>query len=82
MPAEIMEPKNLKPINTNKLLVDDEEDDEPLSPVARFFQAPTFNCCIIAALGSNTLFDIDAVKLGLQNSLIKHPRFSSLLVRS
>lgn len=74
-----MESENLKPINTKKL-DDDDDDDEPLSPTARFFQAPSFNCCIIAVLGSNTLFDLNIVKFGLHNSLVKHPRFSSCLV--
>lgn len=57
-----------------------EVDDEPLSPTARMLQAPKLNVCIIAVMGSKTTFDVDVVKRGLENTLIKHPRFSSLSV--
>ncbi|GMH08898.1 hypothetical protein Nepgr_010738 [Nepenthes gracilis] len=58
----------------------EEELEEPLSPGARLFHAPKTNCCIIAIMGSKTKIDVDAVKDGLMNTLIKHPRFSSKLV--
>ncbi|KAA8533603.1 hypothetical protein F0562_030963 [Nyssa sinensis] len=57
------------------------EAEEPLSPAARLFHAPRFNCCIIAAIGCNTKFNVDVLKDGLERTLLKHPRFSSLAVK-
>lgn len=54
--------------------------EEPLSPTARLFTAPKFNCYIIAIMGCKTKVDTDIIKEGLEHTLIKHPRFSSKLV--
>ncbi|XP_074367898.1 wax ester synthase/diacylglycerol acyltransferase 11-like [Apium graveolens] len=74
----------IKPIITNNIRDDDHDDhiveDEPLSPAARLFQSTELNCSIIIVLGSNTIIDVDAVKSGFINSMVKHPRFSSLFV--
>ncbi|KAJ9146554.1 hypothetical protein P3X46_028803 [Hevea brasiliensis] len=51
-----------------------------LSPTARLFHAPRFNCHIIAIMGCKTGIDPIVLKLGLEHTLIKHPRFSSKLV--
>ena len=56
------------------------EEEEPLSPNARLFHTKRLNCCILAIIGCKTSIDVGVVKLGLENTLIKHPRFSSLLV--
>ncbi|KAM7467699.1 hypothetical protein LguiB_015261 [Lonicera macranthoides] len=58
----------------------EEEDDEPLSPYANAFHTKNLNCYIIAIVGGKTSIDEDVVKLGLENTIIKHYRFSSLLV--
>ncbi|XP_042984578.1 wax ester synthase/diacylglycerol acyltransferase 11-like isoform X2 [Carya illinoinensis] len=55
-------------------------DEEPLSPAARFFQAPRFNVYIIAIVGCKTRINTDVVKAGLEQTLVKHPRFSSKMV--
>ncbi|WCJ28902.1 O-acyltransferase (WSD1-like) family protein [Euphorbia peplus] len=55
-------------------------EEERLSPAARLFHAPRFNCHIIAIIGCHTSIDPSSIKLGLTNSLIHHPRFSSKLV--
>ncbi|KAG6707040.1 hypothetical protein I3842_06G011300 [Carya illinoinensis] len=55
-------------------------DEEPLSPAARFFQAPRFNVYIIAIVGCKTRINTDVVKAGLEKTLVKHPRFSSKMV--
>ncbi|KAK1399439.1 O-acyltransferase WSD1-like [Heracleum sosnowskyi] len=73
----------IKPIITNN--ISDEVDgdiagEEPLSPIARIFQSTRLYCPIIYLLGSKTLIDVDAIKFGLNDSFVKHPRFSSLLV--
>ncbi|XP_050251517.1 wax ester synthase/diacylglycerol acyltransferase 5-like isoform X2 [Quercus robur] len=57
-----------------------EEEEQPLSPAARLFHSPSFNCYIIAILGCNTKFKPDVIKSGLEQTLLKHPRFSSKLV--
>ncbi|EEF45726.1 conserved hypothetical protein [Ricinus communis] len=56
-----------------------EEEEEVLSPAARLFHAPRFNCYIISIIGSNTAIDPGLVKVSLQQTLVKHPRFSSNL---
>ncbi|KAK1257104.1 O-acyltransferase WSD1 [Acorus gramineus] len=60
----------------------DEELTEPLSPAARLFAQPNFNCHIIAVLGVGERLEVDAVKAGLQLTLLRHPRFSCLQVQS
>ncbi|GAB4858460.1 hypothetical protein Ancab_009934 [Ancistrocladus abbreviatus] len=85
--------KALQPINVNPTrstpdggdgvggAVETEEGEEqPLSPAARLFHAPRMNCCIIAIIGTKTKINVDMVKEGLMDSLVKHPRFSSKLV--
>ncbi|GAB2265077.1 hypothetical protein Dimus_000144 [Dionaea muscipula] len=56
------------------------ELEEPLSPGARIFHTSKMNCCIIAMIGLKTEVNVDVIKEGLENTLIKHPRFSSKLV--
>ncbi|KAG6649967.1 wax ester synthase/diacylglycerol acyltransferase 5-like isoform X2 [Carya illinoinensis] len=55
-------------------------DEEPLSPAARFFHTPRFNLYIIAIVGFKTSFNTDVIKAGLEQTLVKHPRFSSKMV--
>ncbi|KAL0318007.1 UNVERIFIED_CONTAM: O-acyltransferase WSD1 [Sesamum angustifolium] len=55
-------------------------NDEPASPTARLMQAPSFNLCIFALLGYSTKIDVNLFKKCLEQTLLKHPRFSSLLV--
>ncbi|KAF3432826.1 hypothetical protein FNV43_RR23928 [Rhamnella rubrinervis] len=51
-----------------------------LSPAARLFHSPRFNCHIIAIMGCKTSINPDVVKDGLKQTLLKHPRFSSKLL--
>ncbi|KAI9156133.1 hypothetical protein LWI28_001110 [Acer negundo] len=53
---------------------------EALSPAARLFHAPRFNCHIIAILGCKTSINPSVIKQGLNLTLLNHPRFSSKLV--
>ncbi|KAM4076106.1 hypothetical protein ACJW30_12G038000 [Castanea mollissima] len=66
--------------NNGKVSMEEEEKEQPLSPAARLFHSPSFNCYIIAILGCNTKFKPDVIKSGLEQTLLKHPRFSSKLV--
>lgn len=54
--------------------------EEPLSPSARFFHVPCFNVYIIAMMGCKTRINPDVIKAGLQQTLVKHPRFSSKIM--
>ncbi|CAK9151612.1 unnamed protein product [Ilex paraguariensis] len=54
-------------------------EEEPLSPGARLFHTPRLNYCIIAILGSKTMIGVKVFKIGLEQSLIKHPRFCNVL---
>ncbi|XP_050236440.1 wax ester synthase/diacylglycerol acyltransferase 11-like isoform X2 [Mercurialis annua] len=58
---------------------DDEVEEAELSPAARIFHAPRFNCHILSIIGCSSAVDPAVIKLGLQQTLIKHPRFSSKL---
>ncbi|EXB84227.1 O-acyltransferase WSD1 [Morus notabilis] len=51
-----------------------------LSPAARLFQSPRFNCYIVSIIGCNSTIDPEVIKDGLTRTLFKHPRFSSKLV--
>ncbi|KAH6784061.1 hypothetical protein C2S52_009020 [Perilla frutescens var. hirtella] len=57
-----------------------EGEEEPASPSARLMQAPQFNLCIISAMGYYTKIDANLYKKCIQQTLLKHPRFSSILV--
>lgn len=57
------------------------ENDEPLTPAGRLFVQPATHQIINCALGLERPIGIDEVRSTLSDSLmIKHPRFSSLLV--
>lgn len=78
----------LKPIETkyrrgSKQYVDKGmmmEEEEPVSPAGRFFNEPNFKLHIISIMGCKTRISPDVAKERLPNTLLKHPRFSSLLV--
>ncbi|ESQ45618.1 hypothetical protein EUTSA_v10010299mg [Eutrema salsugineum] len=59
---------------------EEEEAEQPLSPAARVFHAPEFNCYVITVIGVKRKIEPDAIIEGLKQSLIRHPRFSSKLV--
>ncbi|KAG2308016.1 hypothetical protein Bca52824_027764 [Brassica carinata] len=56
-----------------------EEDGEPLSPMARVFQLPGNDCCIITFIGCKTKINAEVIRSGLKENVFKHPRFSSKL---
>ncbi|XP_021909272.1 O-acyltransferase WSD1-like isoform X1 [Carica papaya] len=55
-------------------------EEAPASPAARLFNVPGLKCYIIAVMGCKTRIDPGVVIEGLKHTLIKHPRFSSILV--
>ncbi|KAL0729909.1 hypothetical protein Bca4012_026002 [Brassica carinata] len=59
-----------------------EEEDQPLSPAARLFHAPEFNCNIISVVGLKSKIKPDVIIEGIKQTLIRHPRFSCKLVKS
>lgn len=69
--------KFIKPIRAK--IEEEEEEGEPLSPVARVFHEPTFNLCIVAILGFKSRINPDIFKAGMLQNLPKQPRFSCLL---
>ena len=56
------------------------EEEQPLSPAARVFHAPAFNCYVITVIGVKKKIEPDVVIEGLKQTLIRHPRFSSKMV--
>ncbi|KAK3018577.1 hypothetical protein RJ639_004302 [Escallonia herrerae] len=60
----------------------DTERDEPLTPAGRLFLRPEMNQVINCAMAGENPIDVNAVRAVICNSMmIKHPRFSSLMVR-
>ncbi|CAL9247069.1 unnamed protein product [Arabidopsis halleri] len=57
-----------------------DEEEQPLSPAARVFHSPEFNCYVISVIGVKKKIEPDVIIEGLKQSLIRHPRFSSKLV--
>ena len=82
-------PAGLAPIETRSRSrgIDEEAvarfgvDGEPVSPAGRMFHEPNFNVHIVAIMGSKHKIKPDIIKANLPNTLLKHPRFTSLLVR-
>ncbi|KAM0863103.1 hypothetical protein ACQ4PT_044818 [Festuca glaucescens] len=52
--------------------------EEPMSPAGRLFRETHFNCYIVALLGLGAPVDVAAARAGLEATLVRHPRFSSL----
>ncbi|CAA0812990.1 O-acyltransferase (WSD1-like) family protein [Striga hermonthica] len=59
---------------------EEEEENEPATPIARLMQAPAFNFCIIAVMGFRSTIDLDLFKQELGRSLLRHARFTSVLI--
>lgn len=58
------------------------ESDEPLTPAGRLFIRPEINQIIHCVVGVRNSLDVDSVKSQIADSvMIRHPRFSSLLIR-
>ncbi|KAH7388458.1 hypothetical protein KP509_16G076900 [Ceratopteris richardii] len=53
--------------------------DEPVSPAGRVFLQSSFNAHIIVILGSEVPINVDVLKLGIRNTLLKHKRFRSVI---
>ncbi|ESQ27987.1 hypothetical protein EUTSA_v10018486mg [Eutrema salsugineum] len=56
------------------------EGEEPVSPFAQLFSLPGLDVFNIVTIGCKTEGDPSTVVEGLKNTLINHPRFSSILV--
>ncbi|GJV46766.1 O-acyltransferase WSD1 [Tanacetum coccineum] len=56
------------------------EEEQPLSPMARLFHEPGSNVYIVSMMGCKTKLKPDVIKESLVNSILRHPRFSSLQV--
>ncbi|KAM4076148.1 hypothetical protein ACJW30_12G041100 [Castanea mollissima] len=56
--------------------------EEALSPAAQLFHSPSLNCYIVTMIGFKTKINPNFVKAGLEQTLLKHPLFSSKIVGS
>ncbi|KAL2318149.1 hypothetical protein Fmac_032025 [Flemingia macrophylla] len=54
------------------------EEGEPLSPTAKLFHEPSLNCYVITTMGCKTSFNPQVIREGLSQTLLKHPRFTSI----
>ncbi|KAK7384929.1 hypothetical protein VNO78_30632 [Psophocarpus tetragonolobus] len=56
-------------------------EGEPLSPAGKLFHEPSLNCYVIAIMGCKTTINPQVIREGLCQTLLKHPRFTSKLVK-
>ncbi|CAH2070128.1 unnamed protein product [Thlaspi arvense] len=56
-----------------------EEEEEPLSPMARLFQSPGMDSCIVITIGFQAKINVEVILDDLKHNVSKHPRFSSIL---
>lgn len=56
------------------------EGEEPVSPFARLFSLPGLDVFNIVTIGCKTEGNASTIIEGIKNTLINHPRFSSILV--
>ncbi|KAL1206664.1 Wax ester synthase/diacylglycerol acyltransferase 10 [Cardamine amara subsp. amara] len=56
-----------------------EEEEQPLSPMARVFQSQGIDSCIVTIIGFKTKINADIIVEVLKHNVSKHPRFSSKL---
>ncbi|XP_010471231.1 PREDICTED: O-acyltransferase WSD1-like [Camelina sativa] len=56
------------------------EGEEPVSPFARLFSLPGLDVFNVVTIGCKTEGNPSTIVEGLKNTLINHPRFSSILV--
>ncbi|XP_074270513.1 wax ester synthase/diacylglycerol acyltransferase 11-like [Silene latifolia] len=75
----VIKPIEVKPMSKDEVAMF-EEEEEPLSPGSLIFHRPTFNIHILAIMGCRTPINVDLIKAKLPLTLLKHPRFSSLVV--
>ncbi|XP_077224470.1 wax ester synthase/diacylglycerol acyltransferase 11-like [Tasmannia lanceolata] len=59
----------------------EEEEELPVTPAGRFFLQPKMQNVIHCVVGVHLPIDIENTKAELEKTLLKHPRFCSLLVR-
>lgn len=59
-----------------------EEEEDPLSPMARVFQSREIDYCAVTMIGFKTKIKPDVVIDALKYNVSKHPRFSSKLVHT
>ncbi|KAI5069178.1 hypothetical protein GOP47_0015479 [Adiantum capillus-veneris] len=75
-----------QPLNPNQRADADGSDactiPEPVTPAGRAFLDPSFNAHILVILGSKVPINVDALKSGLRETIIKHKRFSSIIRKS
>eukprot|EP01018_Ginkgo_biloba_P023424 Gb_01171 [translate_table: standard] len=70
----------VKESNINGIREEEElETSEPLSPFGRLFHQPSLNCCILIIIGFKKEIDVDVAIAGLEATLLKHKRFSSIV---
>ncbi|KAG6738717.1 hypothetical protein POTOM_058339 [Populus tomentosa] len=81
-----MRTRAIKPIQTAKnvenVLSSTDEEQQPLSPVARMFHEPDSDVYIIIVIGFQTKINPEVMRAHFENTFLKHPRFSSLQASS
>nr|AAZ08051.1 wax synthase [Petunia x hybrida] len=74
----------LKPIETKRKTIEEYEtvavEEEPLSPTARLFHDANFNVHVVVIIALDTRISPQPIKDKLVHTLLKHPRFTSLMV--
>ncbi|KAH9330018.1 hypothetical protein KI387_002126, partial [Taxus chinensis] len=58
------------------------EEIEPVSPAGQVFIQSSFNCYIIVIFRLKTQINVEAIKTGLESTLVQHKRFSSFMKKN
>ncbi|ESQ41212.1 hypothetical protein EUTSA_v10013397mg [Eutrema salsugineum] len=62
-----------------RITAEEEEEEQPLSPMARVFQSPGVDYCAVTIMGFKTKINPDVLLDALKHNVSKHPRFSTNL---
>ena len=66
--------------NVSAVHDDGDADYEPLTPASRAFCSSSLNMTILVTFGLKNSCNIEALKEGLKSTLLRHKRFSSVVV--
>ncbi|KAH6784062.1 hypothetical protein C2S52_009021 [Perilla frutescens var. hirtella] len=70
--------KSVSSSSKQVVVVEEEEEEEPVSPTGRLMHSPKFNISIILIMGYYTKIDPNLYKKCMHQTLLKHPRFTSI----
>ncbi len=55
-------------------------EEEPVTPAGRMFLQPDLCCTILCTMGFQKTINLESFKQAVKNTLVKHKRFTSIVV--